>query len=358
MKNDTKNLNNLTPSSYILIIVLCSILLYIANIQEQYIEERKILEAQKVAELEKLKQDETQAKKIKQINMKSVSQKKEDFLNLMIPALNKVYNEELELFAKVKDLINSNPNNPSLWKLKEEYNAKSNLELLMALKPHPKSITLAQAAIESAWGESRFFKEANNLFGVWSYSKSEPRIAASSQRGENTIWLRKYKNVEESIKDYYKMLSRSWAFKEFRELNYEKENQNPYLLVEKLEKYSEKRGAYTQELASMISYNQFTKYDAEYYEREKVKKEPEEAIEINSNNLINENIQIKEEKENSLLNNSVEPLENKSNTDLKEDKNAEDQVEEINKELKDPSQINEPAKNVEEDKLLEKQETL
>ncbi|HKJ91279.1 MAG TPA: glucosaminidase domain-containing protein, partial [Oceanipulchritudo sp.] len=34
----------------------------------------------------------------------------------------------------------------------------------------PPSLALAQAALESGWGTSRFAREGNNLFGIWCYT--------------------------------------------------------------------------------------------------------------------------------------------------------------------------------------------
>lgn len=189
------------------------------------------------------------------------------FVKMIIKPLREVYDEEFAEYNRVSDLINSHENEEEIAALKVKYKAKNNEALLMALKPHPKSIALAQAAMESAWGESRFFKEANNIFGVWSFNKKEPRIAAGSQRGDKTIWLKKYDTLKDAIKDYYFLLSRSGAFRDFRVLNYKKEHQNPYLLVKKLHRYSEKKELYGKELSSMISYNKFVKYDEVHYKR-------------------------------------------------------------------------------------------
>jgi len=188
-----------------------------------------------------------------------VSVKKKRFIDMMVPALNKVYDELKQEFFQVQEDIKQNKESEKIQKLKEFYKVDTNQELLYALKPHPKSIALAQGAMESAWGQSRFFKEANNIFGVWSFNKSEPRIAASGKRGSKTIWLKKYSSVKEAIKDYYITLSRSSAFKEFRKTNFE--NPDPFVLVTKLDRYSEKKAAYGKELAAMIKYNNFTKYD-------------------------------------------------------------------------------------------------
>lgn len=205
---------------------------------------------------DKLKQELEKYTKKKQI---PVSVKKKRFINMMLPALNDVYDELKTRYLKVKKDIDANNITDEIKKLKEFYSVKTNQELLYALKPHPKSIALAQGAMESAWGQSRFFKEANNMFGVWSFNKDEPRIAANSKRGTKTIWLKKYSSVKEAIKDYYETLSKSAAFKGFRKQNYE--NPNPYLLVKKLDRYSEKKALYGKELASVIKYNDFTKYD-------------------------------------------------------------------------------------------------
>lgn len=125
---------------------------------------------------------------------------------------------------------------------------------------HPISITLAQAAMESAWGTSRFYREATNIFGVWAYNKNTPRIAAKQKRNGKTIWLRKYTSLEESVRDYYANISKSRVYKKFRELN--KKDANVYDLVKELRMYSEKRDVYVKELAQIIRYNKFTKYDA------------------------------------------------------------------------------------------------
>jgi Bax protein len=129
----------------------------------------------------------------------------------------------------------------------------------MALKPHPRSITIAQAAMESAWATSRFFKEANNIFGVWSFNEDEPRIAALKKRGNKTIWVKKYSSVTASVRDYYYVMGRSVAFQEFRKLKMVTDD--PLLLVKKLDRYSEKGAEYGHELTSMITFNKFYHYD-------------------------------------------------------------------------------------------------
>ena len=197
----------------------------------------------------------------KSAKLSPVQLKKERFKNLVVPAVQKVYDELETQYIETAHYMNRSHRyyRKSIDKLKKEYKVKTDKELLVAMKPHPKSIAITQAAMESAWATSRFFREAKNIFGVWSYNKNEPRIAAGETRGEKTIWLRKYDNIEDSIRDYYKTLARSRSFKEFRKLKMK--TNDPYKLVKKLDHYSELRDVYTAELTAMIKYNKFYKYD-------------------------------------------------------------------------------------------------
>ncbi|TWX52578.1 glucosaminidase domain-containing protein [Colwellia hornerae] len=189
----------------------------------------------------------------------TVQEKKTRFKNLIIPAIDEVYDELMLQYLDVSESLKSGTDNDIIEKLKIEYKAKTDNELLMALKPHPKSIAIAQAAMESAWATSRFFNQANNIFGVWSFDEDEPRIAALKKRGDKTIWLKRYPSVKASVRGYYRTLGRSDAFKKFRQLRLKTDN--PYSLVKKLDRYSEKGAEYGDELTAIIKFNKFNTYD-------------------------------------------------------------------------------------------------
>ncbi|MFA5700094.1 MAG: glucosaminidase domain-containing protein [Desulfuromonas sp.] len=188
-----------------------------------------------------------------------VVDKKEYFLATLVPVVERVHADLMQRYVKVQAWVEQGGKREAIAKLKHEYKARTDPELLQALKPHPPSVALAQAAMESAWGTSRFFVEANNIFGVWSFNANEARIAAAQQRGDKTIWVRKYDSLEDSVRDYYRLLGRSAAFAEFRELRMR--SADPYKLVEKLHRYSEKSHAYGKELSAVIRYNEFTRFD-------------------------------------------------------------------------------------------------
>lgn len=132
-------------------------------------------------------------------------------------------------------------------------------ELLRRVGTLPNSIVLAQAAVESGWGQSRIFLEGNNLFGIWSFDPNEPRIAAGQARGSKTIWLRTYPDMSESIVGYFEVLSRSNAFRSLRQARID--TTDPLSLLPHLRNFSERRGAYTRQLRTMIEQNDLTRFD-------------------------------------------------------------------------------------------------
>lgn len=192
----------------------------------------------------------------------TIAEKKNRFYHLLVPVIDKVHSELMDEYKSVSEDIKNGTNPQKIAKLKAIYKVKSDKALLRALKPHPRSIVIAQAALESAWGTSRFFREANNVFGMWSTNKNQKRIAANVKRkGNKTVWLRKFDTIEDSVRAYYRLMARGNAFKEFRKSRYA--SSNVHDMVKKLDKYSEMGPLYAKQLSKMIRYNKLTKYDYE-----------------------------------------------------------------------------------------------
>ena len=189
----------------------------------------------------------------------TVQDKKERFRALLVPAVTEAYNRLYKRYIDVKSVIGQKSQVSRINRLKQEYKVSTDQELLAALKPHPVSIALAQAAMESAWGTSRFFRDANNVFGVWSFDPNEPRIAAGKKRGDKIVWVKRYEDISASVLDYYRVIARGSAFRAFRTQRLK--SSDPFMLVTKLDNYSERGGEYGKELASMIRFNKSTSYD-------------------------------------------------------------------------------------------------
>lgn len=189
----------------------------------------------------------------------SAKEKKFRFRCLVQPPLEAVYIELTHQYQRVQATIQRNEDDETIEQLKTTYNASTNQQLLQALKPHPMSIAIAQAAIETAWGTSRFFREANNLYGIRASTQFQPRIAAARKKGNKTLWLKRYDSIKASITDYYLVLSRAQAYEDFRLMKMK--TTDPHQLVKKLRHYSERKDAYVKELSSMIRFNQFDALD-------------------------------------------------------------------------------------------------
>jgi len=164
-----------------------------------------------------------------------------------------------QIFLKIEQGIGTGEDSTELKLVLKRYKCKSMDQLLENIHPHPVSIVLAQAAIETGWGTSRFFREAKNVYGMWSYNSSEKRIKAFEGREGKSIYLRKYDNLHDSVYDYFYTVSRSHAYKDFRKAR--RETQNPYILIKHLRNYSEMRDEYVEILRKVIKGNELTQFD-------------------------------------------------------------------------------------------------
>ncbi len=184
---------------------------------------------------------------------------KEKFIAVMKPAVVKVKNELDREYNRALKLIELEEQSAWLDEKMRLYSATDRSDLLVRMKTHPVSLVLAQAALESGWGSSRFYKEANNAFGIWSYDSTEPRIRASQTRGSKEIYVRKYSEVNGSIKDYFHMISSGYAYRDFRAHRAKIDNASE--LLKYLRHYSELRDEYVYRLYSVLKANRFYELD-------------------------------------------------------------------------------------------------
>lgn len=143
--------------------------------------------------------------------------------------------------------------------IKSRYKAKNLEDLMVRMGTLPNSIVLAQAAVESGWGQSRFFVQASNVFGIWSVNAGESRIAAGKTRQNETIYLRAYEDMSVSIMDYFEVLARSRAYRNLRKARLE--TNDPFMLLPHLKYYSEQKTSYIKLLKDIIIQNKLTQYD-------------------------------------------------------------------------------------------------
>jgi Bax protein len=206
-----------------------------------------------------------------------VQQKKSAFFDYMLPLViqsNQVVIEdrnELEMLASKNDDF-SFFERRALNRLADNYfvhrEKRNDLEvieqLLLRVDPVPPSLALAQAAIESAWGTSRFAVQGNNLFGQWCYKKGCGLVPLRRNSGSHHE-VAKFDRVSESVKSYIRNINTHRAYADLRvsraRLRSAENSASGHQLAENLIEYSELREKYVDEVQAVIRINKLTQYD-------------------------------------------------------------------------------------------------
>lgn len=127
----------------------------------------------------------------------------------------------------------------------------------------PKSMGIAQALVESATGTSRFTKEANNLFGEWTWGK-KGLVPKKRPKGK-THKIRIFNNLQESVESYLLNLNRHKTYEELRSLRLKYATSGKRLTglkaVETLHNYSAIKGEYVKILKNVITKYNLSAYD-------------------------------------------------------------------------------------------------
>ena len=146
------------------------------------------------------------------------------------------------------------------YKIRLIFDKKSYLHKIDTI---PISLGIAQAALESAWGKSRFVKEANNIFGHWTYGKYG-LIPANREEGK-THKIRIFKSLQDSTDAYTLNLNRNRAYKMFRKKRAIAKDKNLKFkgieAAKTMINYSEIKGKYVKIISNLILKNNLDKYD-------------------------------------------------------------------------------------------------
>lgn len=174
------------------------------------------------------------------------------------------------------NLLNINPQSTEflrLIKIKEKYRVKKLYDLnsyMIKIDVIPPSLSLAQAAIESGWGKSRFVKTANNIFGHWTYNPKIGIIPRERKMGERHL-IRVFKNLQDSIKAYMLNLNRNSAYKSFQkkrnQIKLKNEHASGLILSQTMINYSGIGKEYLSILKNVIKKNKLEQYDKRFYQQ-------------------------------------------------------------------------------------------
>ncbi len=133
--------------------------------------------------------------------------------------------------------------------------------LLQRVDVVPMSLALAQAAMESAWGTSRFAVEGNNFFGEWCFRPGcgiVPLLRAANLKHE----VEAFSSAGASVGSYLRNLNTHANYSSFRMAREAlRESGRPLsglLLADELTGYSERAEDYVEEVKHLIRVNRLT----------------------------------------------------------------------------------------------------
>ncbi len=134
--------------------------------------------------------------------------------------------------------------------------AENRVELLKRLDEIPTALVLAQAALESGWGTSRFALEGNSLFGQWTYKKTGG-LTPENRDEDATHSVKAFPNLQASVRAYLHNLNIGHAYQDLRDtrarLRAAGRPLDPLELAAHLQRYSQRGQAYVREVQRMIT---------------------------------------------------------------------------------------------------------
>jgi Bax protein len=128
----------------------------------------------------------------------------------------------------------------------------------------PPSLALAQAALESGWGTSRFSQEGNNLYGIWCYTPGCGIVPERRPDGAG-YEVKSYGTPKDSFTDYIRNLNTNRAYESLWQIR-EAQRQSDRLptglaLSDGLYRYSEEGWGYVAKVQGVIESNNLQSYD-------------------------------------------------------------------------------------------------
>ena len=122
---------------------------------------------------------------------------------------------------------------------------------------------LAQAAIESGWGSSRFAREHNALFGEYTYDTEKGVIPLNRDSGKTHL-IKSFNSLDSSVKSYFNNINSHYAYEDFRDIRNIMRKRNNFsnvnLLVNKLSTYAADEN-YIKTIRQVIKTNNFSIFD-------------------------------------------------------------------------------------------------
>jgi len=128
-------------------------------------------------------------------------------------------------------------------------------KLLGRLDEIPPALALAQSAIETGWGTSRFALQGNSLFGQWTFKRSKG-LKPTDRKLDAAHYVASFPTLRDSVRAYMRNLNIGHAYKEFRQERARLRADGDSLQAEELAvylfRYSQRGEHYVVDLQRMI----------------------------------------------------------------------------------------------------------
>lgn len=248
-------------------------------VRRQPVEQSATVQAETIQPVSKQQPVNKPLEKIK-ANRSEVQNKVQSFVDDLLPIINqenqrilvdRVWIQQLDGCLSRGEIIDDDSAN-KLKKITRRYRIDGDVisdpevrsSLLSRVDMIPASLALAQAANESAWGESRFAKEASNLFGIWTYDEDKGLVPKNREEGKKHF-VRVFDDFDASVGYYMHLLNTHSAYQPLRDLRAELRSKNQSIsgheLAAGLEKYSAKGLKYIKLIQQIITQNNWASLD-------------------------------------------------------------------------------------------------
>jgi len=199
----------------------------------------------------------------------SANQRRELFLRAVLPLV-MLENRRLRERRQLAEWMLSRPlpeqGSPAhrwLDEIRREFRVRGELsdpevrrQILLRLDEIPVALALAQAAIESGWGTSRFALQGNSLFGQWTF-QSGAGLTPNGRDPDATHLVASFPDLRASVRSYMRNLNSGRAYREFRAQRAALRRQgrplSPIPLTKYLHRYSQRGEDYVRELDTIIN---------------------------------------------------------------------------------------------------------
>ena len=199
-----------------------------------------------------------------------VKQQKDSFIAMTLPLI-LAANEEISQRRSAIQRAAKTKDRPGLERWAKLYRvntdgrslAEIEAAILVRADYVPVSLALAQAAIESGWGTSRFARQGNALFGQWAWQASAGIKPAEASNSRAVV--RSFPNLFGSVRAYMHNLNTHPSYASFRErrsmLRGRTRGDLGFQLAKFMDNYAEIGTAYVDKLQTLIRSNDFGRFE-------------------------------------------------------------------------------------------------